>query len=385
MLAQSFFARYQSQLDELSSRGRLRSLSSRGGIDFTSNDYLALTTSPRMQAAVRRALDNGTPVGAGGSRLLRGNAVEHEILEGAAAAFFGSERSLFFGAGYSANFAVLSTLPQAGDLVLLDELSHASANEGVRAGRAESVRVAHNDVGAFEHEIRSWRGHGGIGHVWIAVESLYSMDGDFAPLEDLAALADRHHATLYIDEAHATGVYGPDGRGLAAALEGRQNVLVLHTCSKALGASGALVCGPALLCDFLINRCRPFIYATAPSPLLAVAALEAINILRDEPERRERLLQLVDFAHQKADALGIDTRGSSQILPVIIGPDQATVSLAAGLNRQGFDVRGIRPPTVPEGSARLRIAITLHVDRTLIEQLFTTLQQLQHDEPTQLR
>ncbi|HEX4376862.1 MAG TPA: 8-amino-7-oxononanoate synthase [Steroidobacteraceae bacterium] len=369
----SYLDRYRLQLDELAAKGRLRALQGRSGRDFTSNDYLALSGSERLQAAVRAALDRGTGVGAGGSRLLRGNAPEHESLESLAATLFGSERALYFGSGYAANFAVLSTLPQAEDLLLLDTLAHASANEGARAGRARSLRVAHNDTAAFEHQLAAWRAQGATGRAWIAVESLYSMDGDFAPLQELMDLADRYEAILFIDEAHATGVYGTDGRGLAAAFEGRDNVLVLHTCSKALGGSGALVCGPRIFCDFLINRCRPFIYATAPSPLMAVAAQEALQILRDEPERRIELARRIDHAHRTADRLGIPTRGHSQIVPVIVGEDRAAVELAAELARQGFDVRAIRPPTVPEGTARLRIAITLHADLASIEHLFSML------------
>ncbi len=375
MSTTSYLARYRAQLDELAAKGRLRSLQPRVGHDFTSNDYLALAASPRLQTAVAAALERGTAVGAGGSRLLRGNAPEHESLESLAAAMFCSERALYFGSGYAANFAVLSTLPQSGDLLLLDALAHASANEGARAGRARSIRVAHNDASAFERELVQWRAQGATGRAWIVVESLYSMDGDFAPLQELMDLADRYEAMLYIDEAHATGVYGTDGRGLACAFEGRDNVLVLHTCSKALGVSGALVCGPRVLCDFLINRCRPFIYATAPSPLMAAAAQEALQILRDEPERRTQLAQRIGHAHRMASNFSIPTRGSSQIVPIIVGEDRAAVKLAAALGRQGFDVRAIRPPTVPEGTARLRIAITLHADQPTIERLFAVLRQ----------
>lgn len=303
---------YRSALDELAEKSRLRSLAPRAGVDFTSNDYLGLATSYRLREAVSAALARGTPVGAGGSRLLRGNAPEHEALEAAAAAFFHSERTLYFGGGYVANFAVLSTLPQKGDLVVLDALVHASAIEGARAGRAEFARALHNDAEAFEADILAWRARGGRGRVWIAVESLYSMDGDRAPLDDLVEMAKRHEAMLLIDEAHATGIFGPDGRGLAAAIEGRANVLVLHTCGKALGGSGALVSGPRVLCDFLINRGRPFIYATAPSPLMAVAACEALRILKDEPERQRRLLRLVAFAGEVARPRGISVPSESQ-------------------------------------------------------------------------
>jgi 8-amino-7-oxononanoate synthase len=363
---------YRRALDDLAENSRLRTLAPRAGVDFTSNDYLGLAASYRLRTALETALARGTPAGAGGSRLLRGNAPEHEELEAAAAAFFHSERVLYFGGGYVANHAVLSTLPQKEDLIVLDALAHASAQEGARAGRAEVARARHNDSGAFEAQILEWRARGGRGRVWIVVESLYSMDGDRAPLDELMALADRLDTMLFVDEAHATGVYGPDGRGLTAALEGRENVLVLHTCGKALGSSGALVSGPRALCDFLINRCRPFIYATAPSPLMAVAALEALKILKDEPERRLRLAHLVALAGEAARAQGVPVSGS-QILPVIIGADSSAVALASALQTRGFDVRAVRPPSVPEGTARLRISLTLNADAAAIVGLFDAL------------
>lgn len=354
--------RYESSLHGLGRRNRLRSLAPRAGLDFASNDYLALASSRRLRDRLTSAIAGGTPIGAGGSRLLRGNCAEHEELESAAADFFHADRALFFGGGYVANVAVLTTLPQKGDLVLLDELVHASAREGARACRAEVAEVPHNDSGAVEDSIRAWRAQGGRGRAWIVVESLYSMDGDRAPLADLAAVADRSDAFLFIDEAHATGVYGPDGRGLAAGLEGRDNVVALHTCGKALGGSGALVTAPAPLADFLVNRCRPFIYSTAPSPLMALAALEALAILRDEPERRQRLQTLVEAAGQALAGRCAITPTGSQILPVVIGDIGRTTKSAAALQARGLDIRAVRPPTVPEGTARLRISITLNVD-----------------------
>ncbi|QRM33293.1 8-amino-7-oxononanoate synthase [Microvirga sp. VF16] len=358
--------RYEATLRGLARKNRLRGLLPRVGFDFASNDYLGLATAQRLRARLAEALAEGTPVGAGGSRLLRGNCPEHEALEERAAAFFGAERALYFGGGYVANFAVLTTLPQKGDLIVLDELVHASAHEGARAGRAEVVAAPHNDVSAIEDAIRAYRAAGGTGRAWIVVESLYSMDGDRAPLGDLVALADRCEAFLFVDEAHATGLYGPDGRGLAAEFEGRDNVVVLHTCGKALGGSGALLTAPRTLADFLINRCRPFIYATAPPPLMAIAALEALAILREEPERRERLAELVAFAGQQlVDRCGRMPSGS-QILPVVIGDNGRTMALAAALQARGFDLRGVRPPTVPEGTARLRISLTLNVDHAAV-------------------
>lgn len=370
----NFHARHEATLRRLERKNRLRSLAPRGGLDFASNDYLGLAGSKRLSGAVADAIAQGTPVGAAGSRLLRGNAPEHEELETVAAAFFGAERTLYFGGGYIANFAVLTTLPQKGDLLVLDTLAHASMHEGAAAGRAHYVLAAHNDVGAFDDTIKAWRSSGGLGRVWIAVESLYSMDGDRAPLDELVQLADRHEAFLYVDEAHATGVHGAGGRGFTAAYEGRENILALHTCGKALGSSGALVSAPKVLCDYLVNRARPFIYATAPSPLMAVAVMEALAIVRDEPERRERLKQLVEFAGSELVSRSNDvTPSGSQIMPVVIGDNGRTMALASALQQRGFDVRGIRPPTVPEGTARLRISITLNVDEAAISSMLGAL------------
>ncbi|MGV0761235.1 8-amino-7-oxononanoate synthase [Tistrella mobilis] len=365
-------ARHADRLAQLTEGSRRRTLMPRGGLDFTSNDYLGLAAAERMAAAVAEALARGVPVGAGGSRLLRGNHAEHEALEAEAARFFGADRMLFFGAGYAANQAVLATLPQDGDLVVHDRLIHASAHSGLRLGRAASVAVPHNDAGAVDDAIRSWRRAGGTGHPWIVAESLYSMDGDTAPLADLAAIASAHDGFLFIDEAHATGVHGPEGRGLAAGLEGRPEVIVLHTCGKALGAAGALVGADAILCDYLINRAKPFIYATAPSPLQAAAVRAALRILTDEPERRSRLHGLIATAHAAAARHGFAT-GATQILPVILGDDARTVRVARRMQTAGFDIRAIRPPTVPPGTARLRISITLNIDAAAIKALFAAL------------
>ena len=373
MTARHPLARYEASLRGLARKSRLRSLAPRAGRDFASNDYLGLAASPRLAGAVAAALASGTAIGATGSRLLRGNTPEHEQLEAAAARFFGAERALFFGSGYVANFALLTTLPQKGDLIILDGRAHASAFEGARAGRAEMAMTRHNDVGAMMEAIIDWRALGGAGRPWIVVDSLYSMDGDRAPLHELAALADRLEAFLIIDEAHATGIYGPGGRGLAHDLTGRDNVVILHTCGKALGCSGALVTAPGVLCDYLVNRCRPFIYTTAPSPLIAVAVIEALSILTDEPERRDRLMKLVAFT---GGALGnhcsIPPSGS-QIIPVILGDNRRAVAVASTLQQRGFDIRAIRPPTVPEGTARLRISLTLNVDEAAVTAMVAAL------------
>ncbi|SDP31085.1 8-amino-7-oxononanoate synthase [Phyllobacterium sp. OV277] len=368
-----YLARYDRTLNGLERKGRLRTLVPCNGVDFTSNDYLGFAGSPRIAAAIAAALERGVPAGSGGSRLLRGNHPEHEALEYEASAFFGVEKMLYFSSGYAANAALFSTLPQRDDLIVYDAFIHTSAREGVTASRAQSVMIRHNDLGNFESALRQWRMAGGKGHAWIAVESLYSMDGDRAPLADLMALADRYESFLVVDEAHATGVFGSEGRGLARGLEGRDNIILLHTCGKALGVSGALVGGSKVLCDYLVNRARAFIYSTAPSPLMATGVREALKMLADEPQRRLGLQKLFTFANtQLAATFGMEGSGS-QILPILIGDNARATRVARRLQAGGFDIRAIRPPTVPEGTARLRIAITLNVDQYEIERMLNHL------------
>ncbi len=374
------FAVHQADLARLGVQARRRNLAPQAGADFSSNDYLGLASSPLLAEAAFAALARGVPVGSGGSRLLRGNHPEHEALEAEAAAFFGCERALWFSSGFAANEALFSTLPQRGDLVVHDELIHASAHEGLRIGRAERASFAHNRADACEAAIRRWRAGGGTGQVWIAAESLYSMDGDRAPLGDLAAIADRHDAILLIDEAHATGVFGPDGRGLAADLDGQANVITLRTCGKALGCEGALVCGPDTAIDFLVNRGRGFIFSTAPSPLMAAINRAALRLLVTAPQLRTDLQSRIRRAERVFAPLGATVTGS-QILPLIVGDDARAMALAAQVQQAGFDVRGIRPPTVPAGTARLRITVTNNVSEARIDALGALLGELLEDVP----
>jgi 8-amino-7-oxononanoate synthase len=353
------FAAQRADLAALAEKARLRSLAPREGVDFASNDYLGLAGAPRLKRAVEAAIARGVPVGAGGSRLLRGNHPEHEALEAEAAAFFGSEAALYFATGYGANSALVATLPQRGDLIVYDELIHASVHEGLRLARAETVAVAHNDTDAFADAIAAWRARGGTGRAWIAVESLYSMDGDFAPLRTLAGVAERHEAVLLVDEAHATGVFGPNGKGLAAALRPLPNLVTLHTCGKGLGCEGALLCGPKVMRDHLVNRARGFIFSTAPSPLMAAAVREALKICADEPERRDALNALILHGERLLEPLGARVAGS-QIVPLVLGEDARAMEVAKKVRAAGYDVRGIRPPTVPQGTARLRVSLTLN-------------------------
>ena len=369
----SLWSAHTADLAALGEKARLRSLVARRGVDFASNDYLAMSSSPRLAGAVQNAIARGVPLGSGGSRLLRGNDPEHELLEEEAARFFGSEAALFFSTGYAANAALLSTLPQRGDLIVYDELVHASMHEGLRLTRATSVSAAHNDAQSFDDAVREWRQAGNTGRVWLAFETLYSMDGDMAPVADLAAIAASHDAVMFIDEAHATGVFGPDGRGLAAHLEERPDTIVLRTCGKAMGCEGALVLAPRVVRDFLVNRGRAFIFSTAPSPLVCAAVREAICMLADEPQRRGALRDLVAHAERVLAPYGATVTGS-QILPLILHEDARTMTVAATLQAQGFDVRGIRPPTVPQGTSRLRISLTLNATTQDVDALAEVLQ-----------
>lgn len=349
----------EADLAALAGKARLRTLRPREGVDFASNDYLGLAGDPRMKAATIAALERGVPVGSGGSRLLRGNHEEHEALEAEAAAFFGCDSALYFANGFGANSALVATLPRKGDVVIYDSLIHASLHEGLRLTRADRAMAEHNDVQSFAEAIIRWRVRGGMGRPWIAVESLYSMDGDRAPLADLMTLADAEDAVLLVDEAHATGVFGAGGQGLADTLQGRANVITMHTCGKALGSEGALVCGPKVVTDYLINCARGFIFSTAPSPLMAAATREALRICTDEPQRREHLRALIDHAAQALAPLGVAPTGS-QIVPIILGDDARTMDVATAMQGAGFDIRGIRPPTVPSGTSRLRLSLTLN-------------------------
>ncbi|HMP55753.1 MAG TPA: aminotransferase class I/II-fold pyridoxal phosphate-dependent enzyme, partial [Novosphingobium sp.] len=285
------FPAHEADLARLAAASRLRRLIPQGGADFSSNDYLGLASSGLLADAARAALDRGVPVGSGGSRLLRGNQPEHEALEAEAAAFYGHETALFLPTGYTANSALFATLPQTGDLILHDALVHASAHEGMRLSRATALSFAHNDVEDASRALRRYRLDGGRGRVWLAVESLYSMDGDCAPLDDLMALADAQDAVLVVDEAHATGVFGPEGKGLSAQLGRRDNLIVLRTLGKALGCEGALLGLPRVARDFMVNRARGLIFSTAPSPLMAAIARAAIRLAAEGEDLREALWQ----------------------------------------------------------------------------------------------
>jgi 8-amino-7-oxononanoate synthase len=348
------------EMERLKEAHRVRMLSLPHGVDFTSNDYLGLSRHPALRQAAIAALEADGMLGAGGSRLLRGHHPAHAHLEDFAAGFFGVEKALFMGNGFVANYALFSTLCGRHDAVVFDQHVHASVKEGIHASHASRYRVRHNDLDSFETAIRRARAKGAR-RVFVAVESVYSMDGDLAPLAELDTLGRRYEAVLLVDEAHATGVFGARGRGLGETLHS-EHWVSLHTGGKALGVSGALICASGEIVDYLISKSRPFIYSTAPPPHLAAALQRALQLVDEEPWRRLHVRKLAGFAR---GALGLadSTRLSgSQIIPVILGEEARTLNVAQALQNAGFDVRAIRPPTVPDGTSRLRISI--HADRS---------------------
>jgi 8-amino-7-oxononanoate synthase len=308
-----------------------------------------------LREAAISALQSEGIVGAGGSRLLRGHHSAHAQVEEFSAKHFGVEKTLFMASGFVANYALFSTLCQRHDAVIFDERVHASIKEGIHASPASRYRAWHNDVDSFDSMIAMAR-QKGARRVFVAIESVYSMDGDLAPLKELDSIARHHEATLVVDEAHATGIFGAHGRGLGESLQ-NANWISLHTGGKALGVSGALVCASGEIIDYIVNTSRPFIYSTAPPPHLAAVLLRALQLLDEETWRRARVLELAAFAHDALMAQSSLTFAGSQIIPIVLGDESRALQIAGALQEAGFDVRAVRPPTVPAGTSRLRISI----------------------------
>lgn len=364
---------FAKKLDDFKERGRYRSLSLPCGIDLTSNDYLGLAGSDFLREAAVAFFRSGGDAGSAGSRLLRGHTQTHERLEAFAAQFFAAQRTLFFANGFQANLALFSTLPDRRDTIIFDALIHASARDGIQASPAQHKRVQHNDLNAYEDALKDASKRGG--RIWIAVESVYSMDGDFAPLHELYVLACAYDAVLIIDEAHATGVWGPDGKGPAYGLvlqHGYERIVTLHTCGKAVGVAGGLVCASAAVTDYLVNAARPFIYSTAPMPVQAYLVQQSLELIggAEGRARREKLFSLVHAAQKLFGGAG------SQIVPIMIGEDARAVHVAQTLQQKGYDIRAIRPPTVPEGTARLRLSLSAALDEAILEKFAAVLEPL---------
>jgi 8-amino-7-oxononanoate synthase len=363
-------ARLAERLADLDARQLRRRLRVVQGVDLSSNDYLGLAAHPDVRAALEAALHDG-PHGAAGSRLISGHHPAFDELEAQVAAWQGTEAALCFSTGYALNVGTLSALAQRGDVLLSDALNHASLIDGARLSAAERVIVPHNDVVAWDRAMREARARVGAGGlVWAVVESVYSMDGDEAPLADLADLAHRHGVGLIVDEAHATGLFGPQGQGRVAALGLRGSVAAtLHPCGKALGLAGGLVAGSAHLRDWLLQRARSFVFSTAPPPFLAAGLSAAIRCVQADPARRARPLALADRLRLALTG-HVDTGASTtHIVPVIVGAAARALALEAALAGDGWHARAIRPPTVPEGTCRVRLVLRADLTEADVDRL----------------
>jgi len=367
----------RAELDTLEARQELRRLGQMEGVNLCSNDYLGLSTDPRLARAVAASLEAGSPVASTGSRLLSGNAAPWEELESRFARLIGTEAALFFSSGYAANVGLLTAILRPDDTVFSDASNHASLIDGMRLSRARKVIFPHLDLDFLEDALgRSDSG----GRKFIVVESLFSMEGDRAPLPVLLSLADRYGADLIVDEAHATGVFGPQGRGLVAAAGANTRVLAtVHPCGKALASAGAFVCGTETLKRFLVNRARTFIYSTALPPYFAAQIAKVVEIIAEADAERQRLESLAGLLRSRLQDGGFSIGTSdSQIVPVLLGETDAAVHYARELSRHGFAVRPIRPPTVPQGHSRLRLSVTTRFSEEVLDRLEKALVAARH-------
>ena len=377
-------ARLAPQLDSLRERSLYRARRTVSGqhavrmvvdgkpcVNFCANDYLGLATDPRVAEAARRAIANGG-LGSTGSALISGYDAEHRAFEEEYADFIGRPRALLFSTGTAANMGVLKALLGRGDAVIADELNHASLIDGARASGAEYIRVPHADLAGYEAALASLEPSR---FTAVVTDGVFSMDGDIADLPALARLTRAAGAALIVDDVHGLGVLGERGRGSVELLATEPDVLI-NGLGKAFGCAGGIVAGSETLIEFLIQRARSWIFSTAPPPAIAAAARESLRILRAEPERRARLLanvrHFIAGAHERG--LVIPERPvATPIQPVMVGDDARVMALSAELMRRGFWVAGIRPPTVPRSTARLRITLSAAHEFAQIEALLDAL------------
>jgi glycine C-acetyltransferase len=361
-------------LDDLRERGlyrRLRLISGPQGarvlldgkpvLLLCSNNYLGLADHPRVrEAAADAAMRWGA--GAGASRLVSGNMTVHRRLEEQLADFKGAPACVLFGSGYLANSGTIQALAREGDVVFSDALNHASIVDGCRLARADTFVYGHCDVDHLEWGLRQADGRGSL----IVTDSVFSMDGDLAPLEEIVELAGRYDCRVMVDEAHATGCVGPGGRGLVAELGLETEVdLLVGTLGKSLGAYGAYVCCDRELAEFLVNRARTLIFSTALPPPAAAGAMAALEILREQPERVDKLRRNARALRDALEGEGLDCGESgTQILPLVVGDAAAAMEACERALGAGVFAQAIRPPTVPEGTSRLRLAVMASHTRT---------------------
>jgi 8-amino-7-oxononanoate synthase len=348
--------RWAAALGELREQGRYREMGRPAGVDFSSNDYLGYGATPPPPADPRLAR-SGTA-----SRLLRGHHPVCEEVEAALAQWHGAEAALLMPSGYAANEGLLATVIEPGDWVASDRLNHASIIDGLRLSGAERFVYRHLDLDHLESGLRA-AARAGRRERFVVTESLFGMDGDLAPLEALVRLAERYGAHVIVDEAHSTGCFGPTGSGCVDAAGLRPRVLAtVHTGGKALGVCGAYVCGSAQLRELLINRCRHFIYTTALPPVVGTWWLDTLPRVRTDHAGRATLHRGAATFRAELSRHGVAAPGAHYIIPILLGDDMCATRAAHRLIESGWDIRAIRPPSVPAGTARLRVSV--HADHS---------------------
>ncbi|MBK8752133.1 MAG: 8-amino-7-oxononanoate synthase [Candidatus Competibacteraceae bacterium] len=346
-------------------------------IAFCSNDYLGLANHPSIVAAAQQAAGRWG-VGSGASHVVSGHLWPHAELEERLAAFVGREQALYFTTGYMANLAIVPTLMDRNDAIFADKLNHASLIDAARLARAEHVRYPHGDVDTLAHRLEQSRARRKL----ILTDAVFSMDGDLAPLPELFALAERFDAWLVVDDAHGFGVLGPGGRGSSAhfGLPPSPRLILMGTLGKAAGVSGAFVAGDRCVIDWLMQRARPYIFTTASSPMIPVALLASLELMVNGDERRAHLQQLIVRLRAGLDGLPWRLLPSpTAIQPLLIGENEAAVQLAERLFVRGLWVPAIRPPTVPMGTARLRISLSAAHSEEQIDTLMGVLRECAND------
>lgn len=354
-----------------SPQGREIVLNGQMVLNFSSNDYLGLANDDRIKAAAFEAIEQ-YGVGAGASRLICGNMAVHEKLEEELAYFKNTESALVFSSGYMANTGIISALMGRDDIVLSDKLNHASIIDGIILSRAQLRRYPHADMRALEDILKTFSL---AKRKLIVTDTVFSMDGDKAPLKEIVDLARSYEAMVMVDEAHATGVLGAHGGGLVQelGLQGQVDIQ-MGTLSKAAGCFGAYVCGTKILREYLINKSREFIYTTAMPPALARASCVALQIIRQDDQLRRKLQDNADYMLCALKAMGFDTMNSTTpIIPLLVKDPVRAVELSGHLLKHGIFVQAIRPPTVPANTARLRIAVTAAHTRGDLDKLLNAL------------
>ncbi len=375
-------ARIDAELTALREHSQLRSLDLPRGLDLCSNDYLGLASNPRLKQAVLDAVSTASRLASTGSRLLSGNSRDWQEIESEFADFVGFDSALYFSSGYAANVGLLSSIAQPNDIIFSDALNHASLIDGIRLSRAQKIIYPHRDLPFLENALRE--NASAPAAKIIVTESIFSMEGDIAPLENLVNLAAAHNAFLIVDEAHALGVCGHEGRGLVSVLPDRSRVLAaVYPCGKALASCGAFVVGSAALKEFLVNHARSLIFSTANPPYIAHQIRAALALARAADDRRAHLREMSLTLRTALSAAGLNCGdGDTPIIPVILGSNESALCVAAELQSAGFAVKAIRPPTVPPNSARIRISLTSNVSLDDVHRLARALSAAASSVPT---